>query len=116
MKESEATGVQRAKWRDSCTEDRCRPALTSLRGLSAHPPGWVGAGAEAQASEVRSQGEDCSWLREHSLKGASVPQLPGRESGKRSGPAGEARDHCFGVREERGFLPSVPTEGRASPK
>ena len=42
--ESAATRVQRAKWRDSCTEDRCRPALTSLRGLSAHLPGWVGAG------------------------------------------------------------------------
>ena len=43
--------------------------------------GW-GLGAEARASEVRSQGEDCGWLREHSLKGASVPQLAGRESGK----------------------------------
>ena len=43
--ESSATGVQRAKWRDSCTEDRCRPALTSPRGLSAHPPGRVGAGS-----------------------------------------------------------------------
>ena len=38
-------GVQRAKWRDSRTEDRCRPALTSPRGLSAHPPGWAGAGS-----------------------------------------------------------------------
>ena len=47
----------------------------------------AGVGSEAQASEVRSQGEDGSWLREHSLKGASVPQLPGRESGKKSGPA-----------------------------
>ena len=28
-----------------CTEDWCRPALTSLRGLSAHSPGWVGAGS-----------------------------------------------------------------------
>ena len=82
MEESAATGVQRAKWRDSRTEDRCRPALTSLRGLSAHPPGWVGAGAEARASEVRSQGEDWGWLREHSLKGASAPRLAGRESGK----------------------------------
>ena len=48
--------------------------------------GW-GLGAEARASEVRSQGEDWGWLREHSLKGASVPQLAGRESGKNSGPA-----------------------------
>ena len=43
--ESAATRVQRAKWRDSRAEDRCRPALTSLRGLSAHPPGRVGAGS-----------------------------------------------------------------------
>ena len=42
--ESAATGVQRAKQRDSHTEDRCRPALTSMRGLSAHAPGLVGAG------------------------------------------------------------------------
>ena len=48
--------------------------------------GW-GLGAEARASEVRSQGEDWGWLREHSLKGASVPQLDGRESGKNSGTA-----------------------------
>ena len=43
--ESAATGVQRTKWRDSHTEDRCRPALTSLRGLSAHLPGrmWDGS-------------------------------------------------------------------------
>ena len=43
--ESAATGVQRAKRRDACTEDQCRPALTSLRGSSAHLPGWVGAGS-----------------------------------------------------------------------
>ena len=43
--ESTATGVQRAKRRDSRTEDWCQPALTSLRGLSAHPLGWVGAGS-----------------------------------------------------------------------
>ena len=66
--------------------------------------------------EVRSQGKDWGWLCEDSLKGTSVPQLPGRESGKKSGPAEEARDHCFGVREERGFLHCVPTEGRALPK
>ena len=45
MEESAATGVRRAKWRDSRTEERCRLALTSPRGLSAHPPGWVGAGS-----------------------------------------------------------------------
>ena len=45
--ESTATGVRRAKRRDSRTEDRCRPALTSPRGLSAPPPGRAGLGAEA---------------------------------------------------------------------
>ena len=55
------------------------------------------------ASEVRPQGEDWGWLHEHSLKGASVPQLAGRESENKSGPGREARDHCFGVRKERGF-------------
>ena len=64
--------------------------------------GW-GLGAEARASEVGSQGEDWGWLREHSLKGASALQLAGRESGKRSGAPNKARDHCFGVHEERGF-------------
>ena len=49
--------------------------------------GGQGLGAEARASEVRSQGEDWGWLREHSLKGASAPQLAGRESRKESGPA-----------------------------
>ena len=43
--------------------------------------GW-GLGAEARASEVRSQGEDWGWRREHSLKGASAPQLPGGSPGK----------------------------------
>ena len=56
---------------------------------------------------VGSQGEDWGWLREHSLKGASVPQLAGRESGKKSGDAKEARDFflplCFLVPEERGL-------------
>ena len=46
-----------------------------------------GLGAEARASEGGSQGEDWGWLRKHSLKGASVPQLDGSESGKKSGPA-----------------------------
>ena len=66
--ESAATGVRRAKQRDSRTEARRRAALTSPRGLSAHPPGRVGLGAEARAS-VGSQGEDWGWRREHSLKG-----------------------------------------------
>ena len=78
--------------------------------------GGRGLGAEAWASEVGSQGENLGWLHEHSLKGASATQLAGRESGKKFGTAREARDLCFGVHEERGFLPSVPTEGRAPPK
>ena len=64
-----------------------------------------GLGAEAWALEVRSQGEDWVWRSEHSLKGASAPRLAGRDSGKRSGTAEEARDFffplCFLVREER---------------
>ena len=66
--ESAATGVRRAKRRDSRTEARRRAALSSPRGLSAPPPGRAGLGAEAQAS-VGSQGEDWGWRREHSLKG-----------------------------------------------
>ena len=66
--ESAATGVQRAKQRDSRIEDRCRPALTSPIGLSAPPPGRAELGAEARAL-VGSQGEDWGWRREHSLKG-----------------------------------------------
>ena len=67
-------------------------------------PSWDG-GWELRLRflEVRSQGEDWSWLHENSLKGASAPQLAGRECGKKSGPAKEARDHCFGVLEEKGF-------------
>ena len=84
--ESVATGVWRAKRRDSRTVARRQAALTSPRGLSAHPPGWAGLGAEARAS-VGSQGEDRGWRREHSQKGASAPRLAGRESGKKSGAA-----------------------------
>ena len=40
-----AIGAQKAKQRDSHTEDRHRPPLTSPRGLSAPPPGQVGAGS-----------------------------------------------------------------------
>ena len=92
-------------------------------GANQHSPAWEaclltcwdgwGLGAEARASEVRSQGEDWGWLPEHSLKGVSAPQLAGRESGKKSGAAKEARDHCDRVHEERGFLPCLPTESRA---
>ena len=85
--ESTATGVWWEKRRDPRTEDRCRPALTSLRGLSAHPLGQVGAGRWGSGFGGQTPGEDWGWLREHSLKGASVPQLARRESGKKSGPA-----------------------------
>ena len=63
-----------------------------------------------------TRGEDWGWLHEDSLKGTSVPQLAGRESGKKSGLAQETRDHCFRMHKERGFLPCVPTEGREPPK
>ena len=43
--------------------------------------GGRGLGAEARALVV-SQREDWGWRREHSRKGASAPQLAGRESGK----------------------------------
>ena len=66
-----------------------------------------GLGVEARASEVRSQGEDWGWLHEHSLKGASAPRLPWRESRKRAGTADDTRDFflplCFLVCEERGL-------------
>ena len=79
-------------------------------------PTGVSGGWELRLGEVRSQGEDWGWLCEHSLKGASAPQLAGRESRKKSGPAKETRDHCFRVCKERGFLSLVPTVGRAPPK
>ncbi len=115
--ESAATGVQRAKRRDSHTEDRCRPALTSPRGLSPHPPGRAGLGAESRAS-VGAPREDWGWRREHSLWGVSRPRLAGRESGEKAGPAKEARDFflplCFLVREDRGLrtlLKGAPETG-----
>ena len=103
MEESTATGVRRAKRRDSCTEDQRWPTLTSPRGLSAHPPGRAGLGAEARASEVGSQGEDWGWRCEHSLKGASAPQLARTESRKKSGHAGEERDLRFCTRRGDSF-------------
>ena len=109
--------VRMAKRGDSRTEDRCRPALTSPRGLSAHPPGRAGLGAEVPAS-VRAPGEDWGWWREHSLQGISAPPLARRESREKSGPAEEARDFffplCFLVREEkrlRALLKGVPETG-----
>ena len=81
IKESAATGVRRAKRRDSRTEDWRRPALTSPRGLSAPPPGRAGMGAEVRAS-VGSQGEDWGWRCEHSLKGLVRHSWPGGSPGK----------------------------------
>ena len=57
--ESAATGVRRAKRRDSHTEDPCRLALTSQRGLSAPPPGRRGLGAEARADPRERTGVGC---------------------------------------------------------
>ena len=82
--ESAATGVRRAKRRDSRAEARRRAALTRPRGLFAQPPGRAGLGAEARASV-----------------------LAGRESAKKSAAAEEARDFflplCFAALKERGF-------------
>ena len=64
--------------------DQLSPALEAC--LLTRQDEWR-LGVEAQTLEVRSQGEDWGWRREHSLKGASEPQLAGRESGKKSGPA-----------------------------
>ena len=115
--ESAVTRMWRAKRRYSRTEDRCRPALTSPRGLSAHPPGWGGC-RELRLPLQADPRKRTGWLREHSLKGAGTPELVGREYGKRSGTAEEARDFflplCFLALEERGFrepLKGAPDTG-----
>ena len=113
---SAATGVRRAKRRDSHTEDQCQPALTSPRGLSAHPSGWVQGGSWGLGFRDQTPGRGLELAVWRQPEGASAPQLAGRESGEKSGPAKEARDHGFEVHEERGFLLHVPTEGRALPK
>ena len=82
-------------------------------------PAGMGGGWELRFLLQRSDPRErtgVGWLCEDSLKGASALQLAGRESGKKFGPAKQARDHCFRVHKERGFLPRVPTEGRAPPK
>ena len=104
--ESTATGVQRAKRRDSHTEVRQRAALTSPRGLSAHPPERVGAGSWGWGfGRIPGRGRgSAAWTQP---EGASAPQLAGRESGKSSGTAEGARDFffhlCFLVHQERGL-------------
>ena len=50
--ESAATGVQRAKRRDSRTEDQCRPALTSQRLVCS--PARAGGGWERRLRLWRS--------------------------------------------------------------
>ena len=75
------------KVRDSHTGVSADQHSTALEAcLLTHQGGW-GLGAEAQALEVRPQGEDWGGLHEHSLNGVSVPQLAVRESGKKSGTA-----------------------------
>ena len=101
-------GVDCGRQRGEASEPRRRAQQQGCRGQSGEIPaqriganqhspaqeaclltrrGRWGPGAEARASEVRSQGEDGGWLREHSLKGATAPQLAGRESRKKSGAA-----------------------------
>ena len=123
-------GVEASELRRRAKQQGCREQSGEIPaqriGADNHSPIWDaclltcwggwGLGAEAGASEIRSQGEDWGWLCEDSLKWASAPQLAGKESGKKSGPARETRGHCFRVCEERGFLPCVPTESRALPK
>ena len=85
--ESTATGVQGAKQRDSHTENPCRPALTSLRGFSAHPPGWVGTGSWGSGfgSQTPRRGlELAAWRQPDRV---SAPQLAWRDSRKKPGPA-----------------------------
>ena len=77
-------------------------------------PTGAGGGWELRLGLRRSDPrERTGWLCEHSLKGASVPQLAGRESGKKSGDAEETGDFflplCFLVREQRGLR--VPLKG-----
>ena len=75
--ESATTRVKRAKQRDSHTEDDADQHSPAQEACLLTHRGGQGLGAEAPAPEVRSQGEEWGWLREHSLKGASAPQLGG---------------------------------------
>ena len=110
--ESTATGVWRAKWRDSHTEDRCRPALTSPRGLSAPPLGRAGAGSWGSGfSRIPGRGLGLAvWTQPD---GTSVPQLARRKSRKNTGANEEAREFflplCFLVCKETGLR--VPLKG-----
>ena len=103
---SAATGVRRAKRRDSRTEARRLAALTSPRGLSYSPAGAGGAGSWGSGfGRIAGRGLGlAAWTQP---EGASAPQLAGREPGKKSAAAEEARDFflplCFLVLEERGL-------------
>ena len=104
--ESTATGVLRAKWRDSYTESWRRAALTSPRGLPAHPPGQAGDGRWGSGfGRIAGRGLGlAAWTQPERV---SAPQLARRESGKKSTAAEEASNFflplCFAVRKERGF-------------
>ena len=87
MEESTAIGMQRTKHRDPRTEDPHIEDPPQPERLVCSPTSGCGLGAEAPASEVRSQGEDWGWLHEHNLKGVSATQLTRRKSRKMSGTA-----------------------------
>ena len=90
------------KQRDSHTEDWCQTALTSLRCFSAHPPGQAGSGSRSSGFGGQTTGRGLGLAAWRQSEGASAPQLARRESRKKPGPAGEARDHCLKVHEEGG--------------
>ena len=54
MEESTAIRVQRAKQRDSHTDDQCRPALTSLRKPTGAGGGWE-VRLQLQRSDLRER-------------------------------------------------------------
>ena len=87
MKESVATGVRRAKQRDSRTEDRRRAALTTPRGLYAHPPGGAGARSWDSGFGVRIPGRGLGLAAWTQTEGGYCATASGRESGKKSGAA-----------------------------
>ena len=113
--QSTATGVWRAKQR--FLHRGSVPISTHQPEILVCSPTGVGGSWELRLGLWRTDPrERKGWLHEDSLKWASVQQLARRESGKKSGPAREARDHCFGVCKERGFLLCVCTDVRAQPK
>ena len=80
--ESAATGVQGQRGETPTKRigaDQHSPAREAY--LLTHRDAW-GLGAEARASEVRPQGEDWGWLREHRLKGLVRHSQPGGSLGK----------------------------------